>query len=91
METVSEDVEIKVSFAYGGQCWNAKVTYCYLYDPDGVQVGQGVAACHPTDNFNKIVGRKLALSRALKNAGLGKAERTKVWESFKATHKFVSK
>lgn len=37
--------------------------------PDQV-VGTGVAYCHLNDNFNRKIGRDIALGRALKNARL---------------------
>jgi hypothetical protein len=33
-------------------------------------IGTGIAYCHLNDNFNRKIGRDIALGRALKNAGL---------------------
>lgn len=41
-----------------------------------------VAACVNGDNFNKAVGRKLALSRALNEAQLPRDIRRQVWETY---------
>jgi hypothetical protein len=42
-----------------------------------------IARCHPWyDQFSKATGRKLALTRALKNFGLSKDERRVVWEKY---------
>lgn len=91
MVAVVEGVRYKVAFAYGQHCWDERVTYCFLKEGEGENVvGYGVASCAPGDNFNKVIGRKLALARALKDAGLNKAERTAIWEQFKASHKFVA-
>ena len=43
------------------------------------------AICGPNDTFNKKVGRKVALDKALKDSTLSKADRTLVWDKFKAT------
>jgi len=42
-------------------------------------VGVGIAVCSVKDNFCKEKGRKLAMLRAMKNAGIPKSERTLVW------------
>lgn len=42
----------------------------------------GVAACVVGDNFNKEVGRKIALTRALKKADLPKDVRADVWIAY---------
>ena len=41
----------------------------------------GVATCNPCDQYRKAIGRKLALSRALKAARLSKLERKSVWDT----------
>jgi hypothetical protein len=40
---------------------------------------EGYAQLHPSDNFCKETGRKLALARALENSGWRRAERQVVW------------
>jgi hypothetical protein len=42
----------------------------------------GVAICHPKDNFNKALGRQKALTKAL--CGLSKISRTDVWLEYNA-------
>lgn len=42
----------------------------------------GVAVCNPKDQYKKDAGRKVALLRAMKGAGLAKGERTDLWESY---------
>lgn len=50
-----------------------------------------VSKCSPRDNFNKEVGRKLALSRALESetarAILTKEDRKNVWEAYRTLTK----
>ena len=40
-------------------------TECYLYDSEGNKIGEAMAACNDRDNFNKKIGRAIALGRAL--------------------------
>lgn len=56
------------------------VTQCDLTVDD--KSFAGIAACVVGDNFNKEVGRKIALTRALKKAGLPKDVRADVWIAY---------
>lgn len=46
-------------------------------------IAEGIAHQSPTDNNDKKIGRKLALTRALIKAGFGRQARTIVWETYK--------
>lgn len=41
------------------------LTIARVLGPDGVQVAEGRARCRPDENFNKALGRQIALGRAL--------------------------
>lgn len=45
-------------------------TFCSVLDADDHVVARGSAFCNAKDNFNKRIGRDIALGRALKKAGL---------------------
>jgi hypothetical protein len=85
-------VPIRLTFKHtvsSGGCGSVKgqrITYAYLRATDtGSLVGVGVAQTHPKDQFNKEVGRKLALERALNNLPLRldtKANRRAVWQAY---------
>jgi len=77
----------------------ARLTQCVITDEtnDGyVELGVGIAKCHALDNFEKSVGRKIALTHALEAASmdpdytglpdgtplLTREERTDVWNEF---------
>jgi hypothetical protein len=45
-------------------------TIAKIFDPEGNEVMQGRATCSPLDPFNRSLGRKIALGRALKNLEL---------------------
>jgi hypothetical protein len=65
--------------------WVKAVTSCYLVDEAGVQTHRGFAICFLTDNFNKEIGRKLALTRCLDQTfpgSLFKPLRTAVWKAY---------
>ena len=50
---------------------------------DNCTLGKDVAACSSDDNFNKETGRKIALTRALKNIpGFTKQARTAFWDVY---------
>ena len=42
----------------------------------------GLAHLHPNDKPDKIVGKKIALGKALKRAEVGKELRTMIWKAF---------
>jgi len=46
-------------------------------------VGEGVAICSKKDNFSKERGRKLAMLKAMKDAGIQKSERALIWEVYR--------
>lgn len=53
-------------------------------------VAAGYASCAPCDNFSRVKGRKISMSRAMLNAGFTKEERSQVWqEYFKKQQKIV--
>jgi hypothetical protein len=56
------------------------VSYCVL-TVNGVQF-TGLAACAQGDTFNKDIGRKVALTRAMKDAKLEKYIRTEIWSKY---------
>lgn len=61
------------------------VTLCNLYpaiSKYAAPFAQAEAYCHPNDTYSKETGRKLALTRALEAAGLGKEDRRRVWLAY---------
>lgn len=93
MEVKVGDRVLCVSFSYGKFCWEHGVTRCTIRPQKNgahyvLAIGEGISACHPGDQFNKVIGRKLALARALKDAKLNKAERTAVWDAYRKTHRY---
>lgn len=67
----------------GGKQMKVRYTHCEIFKLDEADepclISEGVAKCSAGDNFQKKVGRKIALTRALNKAGLSKAERSLVW------------
>ena len=55
------------------------ITYCLVQNGDG-SLRNGMALCSVYDKFNRAIGRKLAMTRALKN--LDKPTRTAVWDKY---------
>lgn len=60
-------------------------TICKIIDLDDVP-RFGYATCSPADKFIKDIGRKLSLTRALKNMNLDKNERTQIWKDYFRKH-----
>ena len=68
-----------------------RYTVCKIFRGDEM-VAEGVAECHPKDNFCKGTGRKLSLSRALqmlcpnkigkKRSKATKAKRQLFWDAY---------
>jgi len=49
---------------------------------DNTEIARGVAICHDKDQFNKEVGRKKALRRAISEISLSKDERKAIWDDY---------
>jgi len=47
------------------------------------EICNAVSVCHRKDNFNKKIGRKMALTNALKMLKLPKQKKTEIWENYK--------
>lgn len=58
-----------------------RVTVCTLAGAD-VSLSVGEAHCSISDQFERSVGRKLALTRALSASELSRAERREIWLSY---------
>jgi hypothetical protein len=55
---------------------------------DVITWSEGIAKCHPDDNYNKATGRKLSLTNALERGFGGsnstrKGIRTQFWEAYR--------
>lgn len=62
-------------------------TYCqiYLYEANApvMVVGKGVAHLHPKDKYDKVIGKKVALTKALReHQYFDKVMRREVWIAF---------
>ncbi len=72
---------IKFKHSDGVQFLSNGDTICYI-----IQIGEympralGTAVCSINDIFNREIGRKIALTRALKN--LNREERTIIWKTY---------
>lgn len=64
-------------------------TLC-LVMADGGFVGTGTAWCAANDQFDRRVGRKIAMQRGLLSCVPDKKERTVIWQQYLATQKTLS-
>lgn len=80
---LSNGDKLRIYFRYDGNV----VTTCILEDALGILM-TAEAICAPQDQFNKAIGRKVALTKALKNLGpaITKDERREIWDDFLETH-----
>ena len=71
-----------VEFNYGRDMYNRPTaTYCELMPlSDDAEGAVGGAHCHPSDQFSKPVGRKLAFTNALVHGGFSKQQRRELWD-----------
>lgn len=63
------------------------VTQCVIREyvegeKDPYNVISSVAECVKPDNYNKSIGRKISLTRTLKEFDITKEEKTKIWDRF---------
>lgn len=61
---------------------NNGFTECFIKDTDGKVYANTTAICSGEDNFNKNVGRKISLARALNEINISKTERQQVWHDY---------
>ncbi len=57
-------------------------TIAFIKNMDTDVVITGISRCSKRDNFEKEVGRKLALKRALESSPFNKEERSAIWEVY---------
>ena len=62
-------------------------TECTIKKDGVLVVATGFAVLCKTDQFDKRIGRKISLARALKTGGFNKKTKTQIWEQYKKTHK----
>lgn len=72
--------EIEIKFWHQLDKSMARWTECLARPLDFDTDLWGLAECHPSDNFNKARGRKLALKRAI--ASLPREERGQIWKAY---------
>lgn len=77
--------EQRVFFKHEKQAENHPTgTTCFILDKEtNAEVARGVAKCNPADRFNYESGRKLALARALTEAGFDRNARGMAWNAYR--------
>ena len=85
----------KVTFRHSPDDHFGRSTHCKIFlAPDDEQgddgrdlIATGMASCHPKDQYDKNVGRKIALSRALKMLTDDRVLRKTYWDAYFAKRK----
>lgn len=68
----------RVEFSYNRE---KRETYCFIFDENGeTMVSPGLAKCSAKDQFNKNIGRKIALTNAINP--YDKSVRQQFWEGY---------
>lgn len=77
------DKPVFVGFAYKTAIDRHRETEAWLRigDKEQSEAITAYAKCHPNDNFDRASGRKLAMTRLLKKAGLNKVQRAAIWNA----------
>ena len=73
-----ENEPYRIKFYHGPSTTEAQLIHLD-YD---IRVSQGVAECHPNDQFCKATGRKVALAKALQNWTEDRWTRKLVWDKY---------
>ena len=78
------DVEHKIFFKHTKESGNhPTATKCIIVNKDtNDTVAEADAKCNPIDRFEYATGRKLALERALNEAGFTREQRKTVWAAY---------
>ena len=93
MNFIIDNIEYMIDFKHINTL-NQKSTTCRLYkicqatDLDAIKIGnkyyklyrEGFANCHPKDNFQKKIGRKIALTRTIFD--FDEKFRKNIWENY---------
>lgn len=80
------EVDYRISFKHINaelrttMCTIEKVSAGKLFKEDGELVSTAKSMCNPVDNFNKDIGRKISLTRAIKE--FPKEVRKLIWDSY---------
>lgn len=62
-------------------CPKGGVTQCTI-EKDRNEISCALAECSENDNYNKNIGRKISLQRALNNLNLSKGEKQEFWNVY---------
>jgi hypothetical protein len=80
---LSDGRECRFYWRYAHPKWGVTYTECVIQpNAASIECYVRVARCCELDQFNKETGRKLSLARAMKRAGLSKADRACVWSAY---------
>jgi len=82
----TDDFVVRFSYRENKKKHVKQLTICSINQieegDETMEIGIGIAKCCTGDQFLKAKGRKLALNRALQNSGLGKEQRTEIWNNY---------
>ena len=88
ISTIINNQPVMITFTHSGEdnscVWFERgvkgYTSCILRDDHGNEIARGAATCAWEDRFNKSIGRRLSLTRAIQ--GFDRPTRTKIWQTY---------
>lgn len=72
----------KVYFQYGSDAKSGRITICVIESEEGDRSCRGECTLYFKDKFDKTVGRKIAMERAMKDGNMTKETRTIIWDAY---------
>lgn len=75
------NLNAEVKWSYPERVSPARLTLCTVIFDEGEHEFIGTAVCSKEDQFNREIGRKVSLSRALKQ--IPRSQRKPFWEAFR--------
>lgn len=82
--------DYRISFKHDGPGYSPRTTTCSIekvtaggrFKDDGQVIATGIASCDSRDNFDKSIGRRLSMKRAMNKSNFSRAERIRIWEAY---------
>lgn len=76
---IDED-EYEITFRHFSKTSHSPGTSCFIQKGAFIRIGETIL--HPKDNYNRNIGRKMSMARALKEGFFTKEQRTLFWDKY---------
>lgn len=82
LEIKINNIPWKIYFQYGKDANKKPITMCFIENMDINKTLYGECTLYYKDKFDKSVGRKIALGRAIEKGGFSREERAEIWNAY---------